>query len=60
MIGPDRGAKMAVWSASDPVRDRELPAITAGKSGAHSSGTPALRRPAKKVVSSRARAFGEG
>src|SRR6266851_647054 len=26
MIGPDLGAKMAVWSASDPVRDGELSA----------------------------------
>jgi hypothetical protein len=47
MIGLDRGAKMAAWSASDPVRDRELPTITVGKGGAHSSGTPAPHRPAE-------------
>ena len=38
--------------------DEAFDSITYGKGGVHSSGMPALRRPAKKVISNKARASG--
>jgi hypothetical protein len=53
----DCGTGQAESLHSDPQSD-SLPPTEEGAGRFHSSGIPALRRPAKKVVSKRARTFG--